>query len=204
MIVSMVDPDPRVSGKGLQNLRRNGLEVKCGLKADIAKELNAPFIYRVLTKRPYSICWIQIDTKGNGVNSLVVPKLESVVNLLNSRQIANEVDTISLSTSDYSPEAITSTNDWNRIIELLPSHISLVLQVHVYDTNESVSIHSLQDLLKANSDLLKHLPKPLVDLYNEVNALKNFVVSIARLNWITCFVSCRTNLPRASISAARR
>ncbi|MTJ82402.1 MAG: bifunctional diaminohydroxyphosphoribosylaminopyrimidine deaminase/5-amino-6-(5-phosphoribosylamino)uracil reductase RibD [Telmatospirillum sp.] len=52
VVVSLEDPDPRVSGRGLQRLSRAGVEVCLGICAEAAAEINAGFFQRVLKGRP--------------------------------------------------------------------------------------------------------------------------------------------------------
>lgn len=47
VVVGMIDPDPRVSGKGIERLRSVGIEVKVGILEEECKALNEAFIYRV-------------------------------------------------------------------------------------------------------------------------------------------------------------
>jgi diaminohydroxyphosphoribosylaminopyrimidine deaminase/5-amino-6-(5-phosphoribosylamino)uracil reductase len=47
VIVAMQDPNPQVSGRGLQRLRDAGIEVRCGLLAAEARELNIGFVSRM-------------------------------------------------------------------------------------------------------------------------------------------------------------
>jgi len=47
-VVGMIDPDPRVSGGGVQTLLDAGVEVKVGVEEEACKELNEGFIARVL------------------------------------------------------------------------------------------------------------------------------------------------------------
>jgi hypothetical protein len=54
-VSGIVDPDPRVSGTGLWYLSDNGVEVAVGVEQDACLAINAPFIHRVLVKRPYCI-----------------------------------------------------------------------------------------------------------------------------------------------------
>lgn len=51
-VVSCEDPDPRVSGRGLQQLRDAGIVVEVGLMAEEACELNRGFFLRLTEKRP--------------------------------------------------------------------------------------------------------------------------------------------------------
>jgi diaminohydroxyphosphoribosylaminopyrimidine deaminase/5-amino-6-(5-phosphoribosylamino)uracil reductase len=53
VVAAMHDPDPRVSGGGLAELARAGVEVASGLCEDEARALNAGFVSRVTRARPY-------------------------------------------------------------------------------------------------------------------------------------------------------
>lgn len=53
--VAVLDPNPLVSGKGIQILRDAGIEVEIGLLKDSAKALNEIFFQYITTKRPYVI-----------------------------------------------------------------------------------------------------------------------------------------------------
>lgn len=53
VIVAMQDPNPRVSGKGLQSLRDAGIDVRCGLLQDEALELNSGFVKRMTLGMPW-------------------------------------------------------------------------------------------------------------------------------------------------------
>lgn len=58
--VAMVDPDPRVAGRGIDNLRRANIHVDVGLCQQDAAQLNAPFIKRTTTGLPWIIAkWAQ-------------------------------------------------------------------------------------------------------------------------------------------------
>ena len=55
VVVAMVDPDPRVAGQGLAQLRAAGVEVLAGVCGAEARQLNRAFIHRVTTGRPLGI-----------------------------------------------------------------------------------------------------------------------------------------------------
>ena len=55
VVVAMVDPDPRVAGQGLEQLRSAGVEVIAGVCGAEAKQLNRAFIHRVTTGRPLGL-----------------------------------------------------------------------------------------------------------------------------------------------------
>ncbi|MEC4983530.1 MAG: bifunctional diaminohydroxyphosphoribosylaminopyrimidine deaminase/5-amino-6-(5-phosphoribosylamino)uracil reductase RibD [Oscillatoria sp. PMC 1068.18] len=53
VVVGMVDPDPRVSGGGIERLRAAGIEVVVGVESEVCQQLNEAFVHRVLHKRPF-------------------------------------------------------------------------------------------------------------------------------------------------------
>lgn len=60
VIVAILDPSGHASGKGLDKLRKAGVEINTGLCADRAALINAPFIKFAKTARPWVILkWAQ-------------------------------------------------------------------------------------------------------------------------------------------------
>ena len=55
VVVSMVDPNPLVNGKGIESLRKAGIDVKTGLLEEEARRLNEAFITFNEKKRPFFI-----------------------------------------------------------------------------------------------------------------------------------------------------
>lgn len=55
VVVGMVDPDPRVSGKGIERLRAAGINVVVGVEESDCQRLNEAFVHRVLHQRPFGI-----------------------------------------------------------------------------------------------------------------------------------------------------
>lgn len=55
VVVGMVDPDPRVSGKGIERLRAAGIQVITGVEEADCQRVNEAFVHRVLYQRPFGI-----------------------------------------------------------------------------------------------------------------------------------------------------
>jgi len=60
VVIGCVDPNPHVSGKGIEALRTAGIDVKTGVLEPESKQLNAPFFARIVASRPYvTLKWAQ-------------------------------------------------------------------------------------------------------------------------------------------------
>ncbi|MEY3572158.1 MAG: Riboflavin biosynthesis protein RibD [Pseudomonadota bacterium] len=64
VIVATEDPNPQVAGQGLQRLRDAGMEVRCGLFAAEAQELNRGFFKRMRTGRPWVTAKMALSADG--------------------------------------------------------------------------------------------------------------------------------------------
>lgn len=53
VVAAIADPDPRVSGKGFEQLSANGVAVTIGVMAQEARRLNAAYLHHRVTGRPY-------------------------------------------------------------------------------------------------------------------------------------------------------
>lgn len=52
VVAAMVDPNPRVAGRGVEDLKEHGMEVKVGVRETDARSLNLPFITWITRGRP--------------------------------------------------------------------------------------------------------------------------------------------------------
>ena len=53
VVIATLDPNPLVSGKGVEKLRSHGIEVQVGVLEDQAREINEDFFVYISQKRPY-------------------------------------------------------------------------------------------------------------------------------------------------------
>lgn len=61
VIAAMEDPNPQVSGRGLEQLRAAGVDVRCGLLEKPARELNIGFVSRMTRGRP----WVRLKAAAS-------------------------------------------------------------------------------------------------------------------------------------------
>lgn len=73
VIAAMEDPNPQVSGRGLAMLRDAGIDVRCGLLANEARELNIGFVSRMTRARP----WVRMKIAGSLDGRTALPSGES-------------------------------------------------------------------------------------------------------------------------------
>lgn len=64
VVVAMVDPNPRVAGKGLVRLKDAGLEVFTGILEDEARDLNEVFIKYITNGNPFVVLKAAISLDG--------------------------------------------------------------------------------------------------------------------------------------------
>jgi diaminohydroxyphosphoribosylaminopyrimidine deaminase/5-amino-6-(5-phosphoribosylamino)uracil reductase len=76
VIAAVEDPNPLVSGRGLEMLRNNGVDVRCGLLEQEAADVNAGFFARMTRGRPWLRLKIAASLDGktalsNGVSQWI-------------------------------------------------------------------------------------------------------------------------------------
>lgn len=69
VVVAMEDPNPLVGGGGLARLREAGVEVRCGLLENRARELNIGFVSRMTRQRP----WVRMKIAASLDGRIALP-----------------------------------------------------------------------------------------------------------------------------------
>ncbi len=64
VVVGAVDPNPRVSGKGLRRLAEGGVEVTTGVLEEACTALNEPFNLAIVERRPFVVLKAAISLDG--------------------------------------------------------------------------------------------------------------------------------------------
>ncbi|KAI5066530.1 hypothetical protein GOP47_0019154 [Adiantum capillus-veneris] len=69
VVVGMLDPNPIVSGKGVETLKKAGIEVVPGVETPICEALNEAYIYRMLEKKPFVSLRFSVSLDGGFIES---------------------------------------------------------------------------------------------------------------------------------------
>lgn len=64
VVVAMQDPNPLVSGKGIEKLRTAGIDVSVGLLEEEAESLNTAFIHKMKTGQPFIMSKVAMSVDG--------------------------------------------------------------------------------------------------------------------------------------------
>jgi len=64
VVIAMTDPNPKVSGKGIHELEKSGIEVKSGILEEQAKRLNEVYIKYITTRKPFVTLKIAMTLDG--------------------------------------------------------------------------------------------------------------------------------------------
>ena len=115
----MVDPDSRVSGKGLETLQKNGVQVDVAVEGEACIELNKAFIHRIATSRPYSIAGMQIQRSNfkDGEFKYDIPTRAALEEIF--PKAIPDVDTIVISAGDL--------QKWGVVEMTLPTHVHMIV-----------------------------------------------------------------------------
>ncbi|WP_461535654.1 bifunctional diaminohydroxyphosphoribosylaminopyrimidine deaminase/5-amino-6-(5-phosphoribosylamino)uracil reductase RibD [Spongorhabdus nitratireducens] len=64
VVAAMLDPNPQVAGRGMERLQQAGIQVEHGLMQQQARALNAGFIKRMETGKPFVRCKLAMSLDG--------------------------------------------------------------------------------------------------------------------------------------------
>ena len=104
VVIATADPNPKVSGKGIQMLRDNGIEVIVGVLENEARELNKPFFVNQTLRRPYIILkWAQssdgfIDIERTSLDEKPPARISNNITTVLSHKLRTEVQAILVGT----------------------------------------------------------------------------------------------------------
>lgn len=100
VFISILDPNPLVSGSGIQKLEKAGIDIKSGILEDEGRQVNRRFLCRIEKNRPYIVLkWAQTsDGHISGPNGTPL-KISNEVSQQLSHKMRAEEDAIMVGTN---------------------------------------------------------------------------------------------------------
>ncbi len=169
VVAAMIDPDPRVQGKGINQLRDAGIDVEVGLLEEQARRLNEAFITHATTGFPFVISKFAMSLDGkiatktgdskyitNKASRAYVHALRDQVDaiMVGIGTVRADDPRLTIRLTDPSDTIVDARHNPHRII--LDPHLSVPLTAHVVkDVSEAkTTIFTSQDV---NQDKVKRL-----------------------------------------------
>lgn len=94
VVIGELDPNPLVNGQSLKKLEQAGIQVATGLLASESKEIQAPFLSRMLKQRPYIVLkWAQSSDGQLGIKQQSL-SISNAISKTLSHKWRTEIDAI--------------------------------------------------------------------------------------------------------------
>ena len=146
VVIGMIDPNPLVAGKGIDKLKKAGIEVKVGILEDECKKLNEVFIKYILSKKPFVVLKAAMSLDGkiatrtgeltcriqNGSNPIRII-VDSILRIpMNSKVLQNKDNKTIIAT--------TKRANMKNMQELLKKNIKVLI---IEEKNGQVNLNAL-------------------------------------------------------------
>lgn len=140
-MAGLVDPDPRVSGKGLEFLRSKQIEICLmdDMEANACLAANLPFIHRVLHQTPF--CTLLLDPSSS------LLKCKDCNNLADA---VGSMDTFITSISylrGLTPNSDSCADIGRRLVDLLPDYLTIYIVYEAADAQEKLLSQEVVEIL---------------------------------------------------------
>ena len=168
VVIGMIDPNPLVAGKGVDKLKKAGIEVKVGILEDECKKLNEVFIKYILSKKPFVVLKAAMSLDGKIATRTGESKwISSKKSRLQVHNLRNKLSVIMVGVNtvikDY-PELTCRIQNGSNPIRIIVDSIlripmnSKVLQNKdnktIIATTKRANMKNMQELLKKNIKVL--------------------------------------------------
>lgn len=173
-VIANIDPNPKVSGKGIAMLKAAGIEVETGVMAEQAAFLNRAFFTRQLKSRPYVIVKYAASSDG-----FIAPKQKDAYWLSNepmrvwSHRLRSENDAIMVgyrtAAADNPSLNIRSYYGENPVRVVIDRNLDLDKSLHLFDRSQRTMVFNH---IKDQSDEMLEMVK-LNPQGNEIEQVMN-------------------------------
>jgi len=155
VIAAVEDPNPQVAGRGLEMLRSNGIDVRCGLLANEASELNIGFFSRMNRGRPWVRMKIAASLDGktalaNGVSQWITSEAarkDGHAWRARACAVATGIGTVLADNPQLSVRLVTTPRQPLKV--LVDSRLEVDPEARFFDGNEALVACAFADPAKA-------------------------------------------------------
>ena len=168
VVIGMIDPNPLVAGKGVDKLKKAGIEVKVGILEDECKKLNEVFIKYILSKKPFVVLKAAMSLDGKIATRTGESKwITSEKSRLEVHNLRNKLSGIMVGVNTVikdDPELTCRIQNGSNPIRIIVDSIlripmnSKVLQNNdnktIIATTKRANMKNMQELLKKNIKVL--------------------------------------------------
>ena len=168
VVIGMIDPNPLVAGKGIDKLKKAGIEVKVGILEDECKKLNEVFIKYILSKKPFVVLKAAMSLDGKIATRTGESKwISSKKSRLQVHNLRNKLSGIMVGVNTVikdDPELTCRIQNGSNPIRIIVDSIlripmnSKVLQNKdnktIIATTKRANMKNMQELLKKNIKVL--------------------------------------------------
>lgn len=205
VVVGMIDPDPRVSGGGIETIRNAGIEVVTGIEEAACRQLNEGFIHRILHKQPFGILKYAMTLDGKIAtttgHSAWITQEETRNHVYDLRSQCDAVivggNTVRLDNPLLTTHGKTSHNPLRVVVS---DSLNFPAERHLWDTAIAQTI--VITTAAANPDtqrLLKHKGVEIVHL--ELVSPQNIMQHLYERGCLKVLWECGGNLAAQAIAA---
>ena len=146
VVVATTDPNPKVAGKGIEILRKGGVEVQVGLLKREAEKLNEDFFHWITTGTPFVVLKIAqtldgfIATPDGSSKWITSVKSRQLVHLLRcqSSAILVGVGTVLKDNPRLTVRDVPCERQPLRVV--LDTHLRTPLEAHITDTSQAPTL----------------------------------------------------------------
>jgi len=176
VIVGMLDPNPKVAGKGVKRLQNAGLLVKIGVLEEECKKLNKKFIKAHTTKRPFvTLKWAETNNgyMARAAGDKRSAQISDIVNtpMVHKLRATHQAILVGANTvnTDNPKLDVRGVEGNNPIKIVLSKALNVDLTSEMFSVGKTLVYNTIKNETTDNYELIKlddmTLDKALADLY---------------------------------------